>query len=136
MHTSTSRVLGILRKLKYILPEKTLFSIYNTLSLPHLQYGILAWGNTYQTYLNKLLIVQKKTLRVINNTSYRAHAAPLFIKNNTLTVFDLYQYHLGVLMYKFDKKSFTHPPYLHFSQGMLIYTIIIQGLPINFTSIK
>ena len=121
VHTSTSRVLGILRKLKYILPEKTLFSIYNTLSLPHLQYGILAWGNTCQTYLNKLLIVQKKTLRVINNTSYRAHAAPLFIKNNTLTVFDLYQYHLGVLMYKFDKKALPTPLSTFFTRNVDIH---------------
>ena len=118
-----TRVLGILCKLKYILPEKTLFSIYNTLSLPHLQYEILAWGNIYQTYLNKLLhvIVQKKTLRVINNTSYRAHAAPLFIKNNTLTVFDLYQYHLGVLMYKFDKKALPTPLSTFFTRNVDIH---------------
>ena len=100
-----SRNQGILRKLKHELPSNILFSIYNTLSLPHLQYGILAWGNTYHSYINKLFIMQKKMLRIINNSHYTDHSAPLFSKYNTLSVFDLYKYHLGVLMYKFTSKN-------------------------------
>ena len=104
VHMSISRNLGVLRKLKQVLPPQGLLSLYNTLILPHLQYGVLAWGNTYQTYLNKIYIIQKKALRLINNSGYRSHTRPLFFKFKCLTVFNIYKYHLGVLMYKFDRQ--------------------------------
>ena len=97
IHMSISRTLGILRRVRNMLPREALFSIYNALILPQLQYGILAWGNSSQLNLNKLLVVQKKSLRVINRSDYRAHALPLFVKYNTLPLHDLYQYELGVL---------------------------------------
>ena len=80
VHMSVSRNLGVIRKLKLVLPSQTLLSLYNTLILPHLQYCVLTWGNTFRTYLNKIHIVQKKALRLINNSSYRSHAGPLFLK--------------------------------------------------------
>ena len=105
VHMSVSRNLGVIRKLKLVLPSQTLLSLYNTLILPHLQYCVLTWGNTFRTYLNKIHIVQKKALRLINNSSYRSHAGPLFLKFNCLDIFDIYKYHLGVLMYKFYSRS-------------------------------
>ena len=36
--TNISRVIGLLRKLKYIFPS------YNSLILPHINYSLLAWG--------------------------------------------------------------------------------------------
>ena len=104
---SISRNLGVIRKLKHVLPPRSLLSLYNTIILPHschLQYGVLAWGNTYQTYLNKIYIVQKKAIRLINNSGFRSHTGPLFLKSNCLTLFNIYKYQLGVLMYKFEKR--------------------------------
>ena len=37
-------VIGLLHKLKYMLPTQVLRSIYNSLILPHLHYALLAWG--------------------------------------------------------------------------------------------
>ncbi len=119
---SLSRNLGIIRKLKHELPSTVLFSIYNTLSLPHLQYGILAWGNTYPSYINKLYITQKKTLRVINNSRFTEHSAPLFNKYKALTVFDLYKYHLGVLMYKFETNKLPKAIYSLFNKNSDIHS--------------
>ena len=39
-----SKTVGILNKLRSFLPSGVLQTIYNTLILPHLIYGILAWG--------------------------------------------------------------------------------------------
>ena len=103
--TLISRNLGILRKLRYYVPSRILCSIYNTLSLPHLQYGILAWGNTHKTYLDKLLVIQKKSLRLINGSSFMDHSGPLFVKFNTLSVYDIYKYQLCALMYNFEKNT-------------------------------
>ena len=86
-------------------PSNILFTICNTLSLPVLQYGMLAWGNTCKYFLNKLFVAQKKSLRLINNSNYRGRGVPLFVKYNTLTVYDLYKYHVCLLMYKFEKNA-------------------------------
>ena len=39
-----SRINGTMSRLKQICPQSILMMIYNTLSLPHLNYGILLWG--------------------------------------------------------------------------------------------
>ena len=39
-----ARTNGIINRLKYYLPCNVLLNIYNCLILPHLYYGILAWG--------------------------------------------------------------------------------------------
>ena len=54
-----ARSIGILYKVKNILPEYNLKNLYNSLLLLHLTYGILAWGNN-TSVLNKL---QKKAIR-------------------------------------------------------------------------
>ena len=41
----------ILGKLKYFLPQDALFKLYYALIHSHLNYGILARGNTYDSYL-------------------------------------------------------------------------------------
>ena len=49
-----SRNIGMLTKLKHYVPEFILHSLYCTLVLPYINYGILIWGNTCKTYLNKI----------------------------------------------------------------------------------
>ena len=46
-----ARSIGILYKVKNILPEYILKTLYNSLLLPHLTYGILAWGNNIPLFL-------------------------------------------------------------------------------------
>ena len=36
----------------------------------HLCYGIEIYGNTYHSYLNKLIILNNKILRILQNESY------------------------------------------------------------------
>ena len=68
-----SRCLGMMYKLKHFLPQPILKMLYTSLILPHFHYGILAWG-MFSTRLFKL---QKKAVRMINNSKYNAHTDPL-----------------------------------------------------------
>jgi len=83
------KVLAILTRLKYTLPTEILRTIYNSLILPHLSYGISAWGNVQSKELKRLNILQKKAVRHILNKRYNSHTAPLFKKLNILTVHDI-----------------------------------------------
>ena len=49
-----SRNIGMPTKLKHIVPENILYSLYCTLILPYINYGILIWGITCKIYLDKI----------------------------------------------------------------------------------
>ena len=78
-------------------------TLYYSLILSHLQYCTLLWANTYSSCLNKLRILQKKTIRIITQSHYLAHTDPLFSKLKLLKLDDLYKHQLGIYMYKSTK---------------------------------
>ena len=47
-------------------PFQVVTSIYRSLILPYLSYGITIWGNTSQIFLKKLLVLQKRVLRIMH----------------------------------------------------------------------
>ena len=95
-----SRNIGVLNKLKYMFPSSVLLSLYFTLCFPYLNYGILAWGNSTCQQLNRLLLLQKKAMRVVCNTGYLSHTDQLFLDKKVLKVSDLYLFNLGQFMFK------------------------------------
>ena len=97
-----SRNIGVMNKLKYPIPGRILHTLYCTLITPYLNYGILIWGNTCKSYLDKLIKLQKWAIRTITNSQYRSHTGPLFAKSNLLNVTDMYTLELGVFMYKYS----------------------------------
>ena len=98
-----SRNIGIINKLKHFLPSRTLLTLYYTLILPYINYGIIAWGCAIQTQLNRILLLQKKALRIIFQTHYRSHTDILFFENNILKVGDIYLFQLSQFMFKLSK---------------------------------
>ena len=69
-----SKIIGIMCRLKHFLPKSILHTIYNSLIVPHINYGILLWGHKS----DKLFTLQKKAVRIISDTKYNAHTDPLF----------------------------------------------------------
>ena len=95
-----SRSIGILHKVKQFLPESALLSLYYTLFLSHINYGITAWSSANIVDKNRLHFLQKRALRAVN-TEYRSHSNPLFIKYNQLKISDLGNHNIGIFMYKY-----------------------------------
>ena len=54
-----SRSVGILNKLKFILPFEALKSIYSTFILPYLNYAIEIWYAGYQNVTKRIFVLQK-----------------------------------------------------------------------------
>ena len=63
-----SRSLAILSKLKHLLSNKILLTLYYTLIFPHLSYCIIVWGGAAQSVLHKLDILQKRAIRIVNGS--------------------------------------------------------------------
>ena len=75
-----SKTIGLISKRRHSIPRHILLYIYQTLIHLHLNYGIAAWDQASKTSLNKILILQKKVLRMMYFTCIGEHAIPLFIR--------------------------------------------------------
>ena len=69
-----------------------------------LSYDIAVWGQAAQTDLNKLLILQKRALRLMHFTSNRVHAIPLFVSTKTLPINMFYYKSVACLMHGVSNK--------------------------------
>ena len=62
-----SRNVGVINKMKSMFPSHILLLLYSTLVLPYINYGILAWGNSSKSQLDRLEYM--KYLRFYNQCS-------------------------------------------------------------------
>ena len=62
------------------LDQQILHNLYYrpTFVYPYLIYGVEMWGNACSVYLDPLVKLQKKCLRIITFSSYLEHTEPLF----------------------------------------------------------
>ena len=81
-----SKQIGIISRIRHKLSVSHLIMLYNAFILPYLTYCVTIWGNSPAVVLNTLTILQKKVIRLITNSAFLAHTAPLFSKLNLLNV--------------------------------------------------
>ena len=61
-----SQTNGILSKLRHFTPLSSLISVYYSLFYSHVTYGCSVWSLTKMLNINKINILQKKCIRIIN----------------------------------------------------------------------
>ena len=71
-----SRVIGVLNKLKHIFPQHILLTIYNSLTQPHLIYGLYIWGLNCK----RLKILQKKAVRILAFKNHTYHTLRKYLR--------------------------------------------------------
>ena len=88
-----SKIVGVISRLRHFVPFCTLrcIYIYQSLILPYLTYGLTAWGQAAKAHLNKLLLLQKRALRLMYFLNPRTHAFPFLflLKYYPFTCFTL-----------------------------------------------
>ena len=105
-----SKINGILNRLKYIYPAQVLLILYESLFVPHINYGSLVWGQNCNS-INKM---QKKAIRTITHSNYIAHSEPLLKDLNLLSVKDL----MDLKLIKFLHKLYHNNLPIYFSNYM------------------
>ena len=73
----------LLSKPRHFTDRKTVKSIYHATFKPHLYYSSLVWPQNSNS-IKRLLVLQKKSLRIIYFQNYIAHTSPLFRESSTL----------------------------------------------------
>ena len=78
--TKISRSLGVLCKLRHILPKSALRNLYHSMIHLHLLYGVTVWGNTFDKHLKRLATLQNKAVKLISGAQWRDHVTPSYLK--------------------------------------------------------
>ena len=93
-----SKSIGIIHKSRFFLSTQSLRTLYNSMILPYLYYCNLAWGGTYKANLQRIIILQKRALRIVNNSTYDANTSPIFMALKLLKFHDIHSFHLGFFL--------------------------------------
>ena len=96
-----SRSVGILYKLKSFLPEKVLKNLYYTLVHPYVNYNIESWFGASEYVLDRVRILQRKSLRAVFNLPYNDHTNSFFKNNLILKLDELYKFNLSKSMFNY-----------------------------------
>ena len=92
-----SKISGVLHRLKCIYPQNILETIYKSLFVPHLNYGLLLWGRN----LDSIAKFQKRAIRTITNSNFIAHSEPLLKELKLLNVYDMHDLKILKFMLNF-----------------------------------
>ena len=85
-----SKVVSILYRLRNTFPLDVLKTLYKSLVLSYINYGLLLRG----IEVKKLESIQKRAIRLITGSNYVAHTEPLFIQLGELKVQDIFKLRL------------------------------------------
>ena len=83
-----SRIIGIMYRLKFILPADVLPTIYNSLNLPHFNYCHLALDSNIIAR-HKLHLLQKKAVRIVDHRHFLAHTKIICKKLKIIKIVDM-----------------------------------------------
>ena len=100
LSSKISKQVGLLYKLNNYLPKEILKILYNSFVCPYINYGIEVWFSSYLNNTNKISVLQKKSIRAINNLPYNDHTNDYFLNMNLLKLKDLFNHKIALIMFK------------------------------------
>ena len=88
LKTKLSRAVGMLSKIRHYVKIETLINIYYGIFSSLMRYGSQIWGQL-NSAVKKIQVIQNKAIRIMNFSSIRTSATPLFRKCNILKLCDI-----------------------------------------------
>ena len=102
-----SRVVGILYKLRHFVNIKVMNNIYYALFYSHIVYAIEVWGSTSNIYINNIITLQKRVVRLM---TYKDQfpvlpgplypSSPLFMELKLLKIKDIFILQISKFIHK------------------------------------
>jgi len=100
INSKISKNIGVIFRVRHILPKAQLYALYCTLILPYLTYCNIIWGCTYFSRLQTLILKQKRVIRIVTGSKYRDHTSLLFKNLFCLKFTDLVEFSVAIMMFK------------------------------------
>ena len=122
--SSVKKFCRIFYKFRSRLPLTCLKTIYFAMIHSHLNYGIEIYANTYNSFLEPLVKINNKILRILQNKPLRTPVADLYKKLNTLQITQLRDYNILFLVHRFvfDSKHLPEIYHHYFTYNAEIHT--------------
>jgi hypothetical protein len=124
------KFIGIFYKLRNKLPPAVLKIIYFTFVYSHILYGVEVYANTHMSYLDKLIKLNNKILRILQNKPLLTPVRELYASHNTLPINDLHSMQILILVHKFlyhqDKLPEAFRNYFVINTGIHCYNTRIK----------
>ena len=73
-----NKQIGILYKIRHLLPISTRLTFYYANINSHLIYALPIWGANYKCKLKAIVLAQKRAIRLIDGASYLAHTNSIY----------------------------------------------------------
>ena len=67
---------------------------------PYLNYAVEVWGDTHSCYLEPIVKLQKKAVRIITKSKRYAHTEPLFHQLKILNLEKIHVYKVAIAMFR------------------------------------
>jgi len=95
-----SRNLGIIYRIRDFVPEFVLRALYYSLINPYILYALEVWFNAPDYLSDRIKILQKKAIRIVNNLEYNEHTTEHFRNMNLLPLDIQFKYNILVYMHR------------------------------------
>ena len=103
-----SRANGIISKLRHNAPIETCLQVYYAIFYSSLIYGCNIWGLTSKENLDKIVVLQKKCIRIMTFSKFNTHTNQHFIDLGLLKVKDIIKTQQLKITYDFHNNSLPH----------------------------
>ena len=106
-----SKSIGVIYKLSNEgAPKSVLTQLYYSLAYPYINYNICSYAGTFNSHINRILLLQKRLIRIINRKPFLEHTNRLFFDSKILKIQDVYKLNIGLHMYDHsDSTTFVRP---------------------------
>ena len=81
-------------------PKNILTKLHYALIYPYLIYCNIIWGGACSSHVNKILLLQKRAVRIIHEAKFFDHSHLLFIQSNILKINETHRYFCCLLAFK------------------------------------
>jgi hypothetical protein len=96
-----SSSIGLLSRARKILPLYLLRVLYHAMVYPYLMYCNIVWGCASFQTLNSIIILQKRVIRIISGSPFRATTSPIFKRYKLLKFVDIRKVQAAMFMFRF-----------------------------------
>jgi hypothetical protein len=91
-----------LRQLKNVTTQEVLIPAYYAFFHSRITYGVIFWGNSSMTNVHRVLVLQKKAVRVIAGLGFNASCKEYFTELKILTIVAVYILNIVVFVKKYN----------------------------------
>ena len=91
---------GILKKLRPCVNNDTILGLYYSFIYTYFTYCVHVWQKTYRGYLDCIITLQKRVIRILAGVHPLTHTEPILSRLKILKFIDLVDYIIGIFMYK------------------------------------